>query len=184
MLDYLQAYPSVSAAPRFQTQRALVTLHRRESDLHAAESLALQAIEDCRRAFGDSSTQKEQAMMELVYVYTYQREFDKGLEVCRDALRHMRMRQGASFPDSRTSYAMENMAELHQFRGEDAMVIYWLDRALTSAWKHRGGVATTVHVREKLEGALIATGRLEEGLELKHRYPGVAEIVVEDEALA
>ena len=66
---------------------------------------------------------------------------------------------------------MENMAELQHYVGKEDECIYWLRRALASAWKVRGGVASTIHVREKLEGMLITKGRFEDANELSEKYP-------------
>lgn len=164
-----------SPNPIAKVQRALARLVRQDSQLNAAERLTRPAIEYCKSVFGEQDQRTEQAKMELVYVYTYQGEYDKGLDLCTDVLRSKRIRLGPAFPDSKASYVMENMAELHHFKGNISESTYWLRRALASAWRIRGGVASTVHVREKLEALLVATGRLEESSQLKDIYPADVE---------
>ena len=82
--------------PTTKIQRALISIVRRDSDLDTAKRLAISAVEYCKSTLGHCHETTEQAMMELVYVQTYQGDYQTGLETCNEVLRSKRLRLGAA----------------------------------------------------------------------------------------
>jgi tetratricopeptide (TPR) repeat protein len=171
LLDEVRSRQDFHPEDWSRLQRAIISHQRRVQDLDAAESLCHQAISFCKEAFGPRSEQTCEALVELIHILTYQERYDEGLETCSEVLRLMEARLGAKYPDSRASFAMENMAELSFCKGNFEQAIMWLQLALRSAWNIRGGCDTTIHVRDKLEALFIAKGMFKEAQSLKASYP-------------
>lgn len=150
--------------------RALAALVRRDLDLEHAQQLAIESLKYSRSNFGDCHFFTEQAIMELVYVYRCQAEYDKGIQLCAEALHSKEVRLGYEFPDSRGRHAMEYMAELHQLKGNIDEAIHWFNKALFSAWCIEGAVPSTILVRDELERVLISDGRYDEAKKMMLRY--------------
>ncbi|ETN46893.1 uncharacterized protein HMPREF1541_01082 [Cyphellophora europaea CBS 101466] len=157
------------------THLALISLYRRVADLSAAETAAKLLIAHCDFAFGPSSLETCDAKVELVYIYTSQERYDEGLTLCQEVLdTRAQSPEVGEFPDKKACYAMENMAEMYHFRGQEGdvdMCIGWLKRALERTWRLRGSVPTTIHIRDKLWGMLVTLGRVLEAEDLEVRYP-------------
>jgi hypothetical protein len=162
----------------FFTQKALVSLYRRDNDLDAAERLAIDFNETCRRRFGILSHETFAAMMELVYLYTCKGEYTRGAVVCSEALTLRQTILGPAYPDKIAVYAMENMAEVYGYMGNIEECAAWLRQALTHSWNLKGGTASTIHIRDKLEQVLKDHGQEEEASSLQILYPATALEVV------
>jgi hypothetical protein len=179
MLDAMHSSHNFKPDDRCMVQFALISHSRRAQDLHTAETLCRNAIEYCKNAFGPHSEQTCKAIMELVYVYTYQGRYDDGIDLVSELLRLKKARLGPEFPDRRASFAMENMSELYYYKGNVDGAIAWLRQALRSAWTICGGTDTTIHVRDKLEMLYLARGDLEAAQALRKRYPENMDALVE-----
>ena len=65
---------------------------------------------------------------------------------------------------------MEYIAELHYLKGDIDETVYWLNKALFSAWCTKGAVPSTILVRDELEKVLRDNDRHEEAAKLISRY--------------
>jgi len=162
----------------FLVHRSLISLSRRGRQLQAAERLAKQLVQATEQAFGshdkpdrDASVELCIAMTELVHVYSDLGNYAMASELCASVISKYQSIQKDRFPDSRAAYAMEDMAELCHYQHDIDQSVVWLTRALAASWEIRGGTASTIHVREKLEALLLAQGKFKDASELRTRYP-------------
>ncbi|RMZ84666.1 hypothetical protein DV736_g6594, partial [Chaetothyriales sp. CBS 134916] len=175
VLSHARGLPNVPACEIFNIQRSLISLYRRDRELDEAEHLAIALEQTSERDFGPKSEEKFAALMELVYVLTYQGHYQRGLNVCSKALRLRMDHLGEDYPDDNAIYAMENMAELYEYLGSQDECLLWLRQAIGHAWKKWGGAASTTHIRHKLAAVLDKMGNFAEAATLRDLYPTTAE---------
>lgn len=164
--------PSPNDLETFDTSRHLTILLRRDHDLASALSLGHTLI-----TTAPTPSHRALAMTEVVHILSDMCDYTAALTLGQQVIDLYRAIQKEDFPDSRASYAMENMAELSHFRGEVREEERWLRCAVRGARKSRGAQdASTVFVEGKLRAVLEGQGRGNEMDEIEEE-----EVMMRDE---
>ncbi len=166
-----QLLPTASHAHYVSTLRALINLHRRDYALSSALTLSDQLIRYTTVQLSPSHPLTLTGLTEKVHILSDLCDYRPALKIAHHILDIYRSIQGDSFPNSKACYAMEVPAELNHITGDTVEEEKWLRLSLEGAWKVRGGDASVMFVRGKLEELLDGQGRIEETANLKLRYP-------------
>jgi tetratricopeptide (TPR) repeat protein len=153
----------------FDLKRTLIRLCRRNRDFLKAETLSMSLINAAEDQYGKNEVNTRLAMSELVYVLNDQSKYEEAAGICQDVLYRGQQDLGHAFPDERSVYAMEDMAEACENLGRHEDSIFWLRKALNSALEMWSGKASTVHIFDKLEAMYSKEGRDIEMEELRQQ---------------
>ena len=152
MLDALEQVLPPEHPEIFDFRRAIIRFHRRNEELLKAEWLSLLLIERSESLHGKNHVNVRLAMTEYVYVLKDQNRYDEALNVAEGVLYRGRLDQGLEFPDERSIWAMEDVAEIYDKLGRiddciDLLEKAW--RAALSKWGDRA--SSSVHIHDKLD---------------------------------
>ena len=150
MINESQTHLSPQTLELYKLKRTLTGLLRRKKEYVSAEALCRSLIKSTSGAFGNDSELTRVAMSEYVHILTDQLYYEKALEVARAVLESALRDLGAIFPDERSIYAMEDMAEICERLGQLDQAIWWLQQAETGALRIWGQEHTTKHIQDKL----------------------------------
>jgi hypothetical protein len=156
----------------FKLQRNIVRVHRYSSSLSTAETRGKWLIQYATYQFSPLSFETTEAMRELMRVYAIQGRYADGIILGEEAHLIKTKSLGADYPDYAGCYIMESIAELHYLSGSFEQSLIWMRQALNGQWNLRGGVAQTVHVRDKLVATMELLGMADEVPAILEQYSG------------
>lgn len=151
MIDDLEAQSCRQELDLQHLKRTLVTLLRRGKDYASAEALALSVITLSSRDFGHDSASARTAITEYVHILTDQRRWEEASPVCQAVLDSGQRGLGDAFPDERSVWAMEDMAEICGQLRLFGQALTWLERAFDGALKVWGPNHSATHISNKVE---------------------------------
>jgi len=129
----------------------LISFYRRNKQFEDAKKLAQGLIETQIRLHGRNDPFTNQALSELVYVYNDQGQFEQALSIAEEIIQQAKVYCGDAFPDKRSVYHMEDIAEVCDKLGRTSQSINWLWQAYNGARRLWGGCSTTWHISDKLQ---------------------------------
>jgi hypothetical protein len=151
MIDDLEARSPSKGLYLQRLQRTLITLLRRKNDYASATALVLSAISSSSRDLGADSIAARTAITEYVHILTDQKRWEEASPICLAVLESGKRDLRDAFPDERSVWAMEDMAEICGQLGAFDQASGWLKKALHGATKVWGFNHSTKHVAAKLE---------------------------------
>lgn len=136
----------------FNLQRSIIQFYRRNKEFSRAEGLSRSLIESSKNLDifkkNVNNVNVRLALSELVHVFNDQNRYDEALDIAQDVLHRGQLDQGHGFPDKKSVYAMEDVAEIYDKLNRIDDCIYWLQRAsVAECIDHR----SMVHILEKLD---------------------------------
>jgi len=129
----------------------LVSFYRRNKRFEEAKKLAEALVATQIRLYGRNDPFTNQALSELVYVHNDQGQFEEALNIAEDIIQQAQAYCGDEFPDTRSIYHMEDIAEVCDRLGRTSQSINWLWQAYNGARRLWGGCSSTWHISDKLE---------------------------------
>ena len=153
------------------TLRALSNLHRRDHDLSSALAMSNSLTTYSTSRLGSSHLTTLTILTDHVHLLSDMCDYQPALTLAHQILESYRSTRTSSFPSDKACYVMEAIAELNHFIGEAGEEEKWLRLGLDGAWKVRGGDASVMFVKGKLEKLLDEQGRGHEALGLRTMYP-------------
>ncbi|KAK4130277.1 hypothetical protein BT67DRAFT_223522 [Trichocladium antarcticum] len=138
MLDIFNSRLGRSRAITVKLLDSLATLLRRSGEFHAGLEIIKELLVSSRPVFGADSDQVRAVESELAHFYMLTEDCDSALGHCMSVV----TRPGAPGPhdsepvfhkDGISAHAMEDIAEIHQRRGDMEQCITWLERASSIA---------------------------------------------------
>lgn len=151
MLDTARRILPCEDPETFELQRTLVRLYRRNREFAQAEELSLSLIESTEGLSGETHVNSRLALTEYVYILNDQGRYEKALNVAEDVLHRAQRGLGPTYPDERSVYAMEDVAEICDKLGRISDSIDWLRTASRAALELLGNHSATIHILDKLE---------------------------------
>ncbi|KAK4214971.1 hypothetical protein QBC37DRAFT_419992 [Rhypophila decipiens] len=157
MLDTFNSRLGRSRAVTFKILDSLATLLRRNGEFEAAMEIVLELLSSCRQVFGKDSDEARTVENELAHFYMVADEFDRALEHCMNVVKKPDAAESPSetesvfYQDGIAAHTMEDIAEIHQRRGDIEQCITWLERAASIAlnvWGHKS--LATSHIVDKM----------------------------------
>ncbi|KAK1761510.1 hypothetical protein QBC47DRAFT_370304 [Echria macrotheca] len=159
MLDIFTTRLSRSRAVSFKLLDSLATLLRRNGEFDAAMDIILELLNSCRQVFGHQSDQARMIENELAHFYMVADECDLALSHCMSVIRRppepgtLAPVEPTYYEDEIAARSMEDIAEIHQRRGDVEASIMWLERAAAlalSLWGPKD--IATGHIIDKMTG--------------------------------
>ncbi|KAK3321244.1 hypothetical protein B0T19DRAFT_262526 [Cercophora scortea] len=158
MLDIFNRRLGRSRAVTFKLLDSLATLLRRNGEFDAAMEIVLELLVSCRQVFGPESDQARTIENEIAHFYMVADEYELALGHCMAVVRRP---QPAGMPlpetepvfyqDGIAAHTMEDIAEIHQRRGDVEQSITWLERAANIALNVWGPKdIATAHIIDKV----------------------------------
>ena len=159
MLDTFNSRLGRSRAVTFKILDSLATLLRRNGEFEAAMEIVQELLTSCRQVFGNDSDQARTVENEVAHFYMVADECDQALEHCMNVVKRPGAAESPSetesvfYQDGISAHTMEDIAEIHQRRGDVEQAIKWLDRAASIALNVWGPKAlATSHIVDKMTG--------------------------------
>ncbi|KAA8628593.1 hypothetical protein SMACR_08918 [Sordaria macrospora] len=141
----------------FKLLDSLATLLRRNGEFDAAMAIVTELFKACRQEFGPYSEQTRAVENELAHFYMVVDDCDQALQHCIAVIRRpppeglLNDAKVAFHQDGIAAHTMEDVAEIHERRGDLEQAIVWLERAADVALRVWGPQAVaTGHVVDKL----------------------------------
>ncbi|KAH6620615.1 hypothetical protein B0J18DRAFT_444901 [Chaetomium sp. MPI-SDFR-AT-0129] len=167
MLDIFNSRLERSRAITYKLLDSLATLLRRSGDYQAGLKIVTELLSVARPVFGPNSDQVRSVENELAHFYMIGNEPDLALGHCMSVVTRPPPTVMAATPagqpsgseivsqnyyrDGIAAHTMEDIAEIHERRGDLEQCIAWLERAAHIALEVWGGDAiATTHVIDKL----------------------------------
>jgi len=158
MLDIFSNRLGKSRAVSFKLLDSLATLLRRNGEFDAAMDIILELLNSCRQVFGRESDQARMIENELAHFYMVADECDLALDHCMAVVKRPQPIPGPPAPteplfyqDGIAAHSMEDIAEIHQRRGDVEASIVWLERAASIALALWGPKSiATGHIIDKM----------------------------------
>ncbi|KAK0625954.1 hypothetical protein B0T14DRAFT_508821 [Immersiella caudata] len=158
MLDIFSSRLDRSRAVSFKLLDSLATLLRRNGEFDAAMDIILELLNSCRQVFGRESDQARMIENELAHFYMVADECDLALDHCMAVVKRPQPVPGPLAPtepmfyqDGIAAHSMEDIAEIHQRRGDVEASIVWLERAASIALALWGPKSiATGHIIDKM----------------------------------
>ncbi|KAL2166520.1 hypothetical protein VTG60DRAFT_2533 [Thermothelomyces hinnuleus] len=157
MLDIFNTRLGRSRAITFKLLDSLATLLRRSGEYHAGLEIITELLNSARPEFGPDSDQVRSVENELAHFYMLTGEPDLALSHCMSVVTRpppsTARAQGEPtfYQDGIAAHAMEDIAEIHQRRGDLEQCIVWLERAASIALTVWGPKAVaTGHLIDKM----------------------------------
>ncbi|KAL2195641.1 hypothetical protein P885DRAFT_39719 [Corynascus similis CBS 632.67] len=157
MLDIFNTRLGRSRAITFKLLDSLATLLRRSGEYHAGLEIITELLNSARPAFGPDSDLVRSVENELAHFYMLTDEADLALTHCMSVvtrpppLNAVPQGEPAFHQDGIAAHAMEDIAEIHQRRGDLEQCIVWLERAASIALTVWGPKAVaTGHLIDKM----------------------------------
>jgi hypothetical protein len=135
----------------FELQRTIIRLYRRNREFSKAEELGWSLIESSESLHDKNHVNSRLALSEYVYILNDQKRYDEALNIAEDVLHRGQLDLGHAFPDERSVYAMEDVAEICDKLGRINDSVDWLRRASRAALSLLGNHTSTVHIWDKLD---------------------------------
>ncbi|KAL2155613.1 hypothetical protein VTH82DRAFT_355 [Thermothelomyces myriococcoides] len=166
MLDIFNSRLGRSRAITFKLLDSLATLLRRSGEYHAGLEIITELLNSARSEFGPDSDQVRKVENELAHFYMLTGEPDLALSHCMSVVTRpppstTREQGGPSlYQDGIAAHAMEDIAEIHQRRGDLEQCIVWLERAASIAltvWGPKD--VATGHLIDKMTSLQRQLGR-------------------------
>jgi hypothetical protein len=139
MLDIFNTRLGRSRAITFKLLDSLATLLRRSGEYHAGLEIVTELLNSARPVFGPNSDQVRSVENELAHFYMLGDETDLALGHCMSvvtkppALAAGSQEEPTFYQDGIAAHTMEDIAEIHQRRGDLEQCITWLERAASIA---------------------------------------------------
>jgi tetratricopeptide (TPR) repeat protein len=139
MLDIFNTRLGRSRAITFKLLDSLATLLRRSGEYHAGLEIITELLNSSRPVFGPDSDQVRSVENELAHFYMLSGEPDMALSHCMSVITKPPTSAAASqdeptfYQDGIAAHTMEDIAEIHQRRGDLEQCITWLERAASIA---------------------------------------------------
>ncbi|KAK5661056.1 hypothetical protein OQA88_12435 [Cercophora sp. LCS_1] len=167
MLDIFSERLGRSRAVSFKLLDSLATMLRRNGEFEPAMEIVLELLNSCRQVFGPTSDQARIVENELAHFYMVADVCDQALVHCMAVVRRpqepgamIAADEQAFYQDGIAAHAMEDIAEIHQRRGDIETTIMWLERAASLALSIWGPKAVaTGHIVDKMTGLQKRTGK-------------------------
>lgn len=165
MLDIFSNRLGRSRAVSFKLLDSLATLLRRNGEFEAAMDIVLELLKSCRTVFGAHSDQARTVQNELAHFYMVADRYDVALEHCMAVVRRPATVEGGGegqgfYQDGIAAHTMEDIAEIHQRRGDVDACLVWLERAAGIAVSVWGpGAVATGHIVDKMTGMQRRCGK-------------------------
>ena len=141
----------------FKLLDSLATLLRRNGEFDAAMDIVTELFKACRQEFGPYAEQTRAVENELAHFYMVVDNGDQALQHCMAVIRRpppeglLNDPKVAFHQDGIAAHTMEDVAEIHEKRGDLEQAIVWLERAADVALKVWGPQAVaTGHIVDKL----------------------------------
>ncbi|KAK3489862.1 hypothetical protein B0T13DRAFT_480924 [Neurospora crassa] len=141
----------------FKLLDSLATLLRRNGEFDAAMVIVTELFKACRQEFGPYAEQTRAVQNELAHFYMVVDDGDQALQHCMAVIRRPPPEGLANDPkiafhqDGIAAHTMEDVAEIHEKRGDLDQAIVWLERAADVALRVWGPQAVaTGHIIDKL----------------------------------
>jgi len=158
MLDIFSARLGRSRAVSFKLLDSLATLLRRNGEFDAAMDIVLELLNSCRQVFGRESDQARMIENELAHFYMVADECDLALDHCMAVVKRPQPvgeppspTESLFYQDGIAAHSMEDIAEIHQRRGDVEASIVWLERAASIALALWGPKSiATGHIIDKM----------------------------------
>ncbi|KAL2265130.1 hypothetical protein VTJ83DRAFT_6230 [Remersonia thermophila] len=163
MLDIFNRRLQRSRAITFKLLDSLATLLRRSGEYRAGLEIATELLHASRPVFGAESDQVRSVENELAHFYMLTGDADMALGHCMSVVTRPPRRPGEApsfYQDGIAAHAMEDLAEIHQRRGDLEQCISWLERAASIAlvvWGPKD-IATS-HLVDKMTSLQRQLGR-------------------------
>jgi tetratricopeptide (TPR) repeat protein len=136
MLDIFNRRLQRSRAITFKLLDSLATLLRRSGEYRAGLEIVTELLHASRPVFGPDSDQVRSVENELAHFYMLTGNSDMALGHCMSVVTRPPARLGEApsfYQDGIAAHAMEDIAEIHQRRGDLEQCITWLERAASIA---------------------------------------------------
>ncbi|KAK3387949.1 hypothetical protein B0H63DRAFT_471238 [Podospora didyma] len=161
MIDVFNSRLGRSRAVTFKLLHSLATLLRRNGELQASADILTELLSSCRQTFGQDSDQARAVENELAHYYMTADEsgpeLDRALNHCMAVVKRPQFHgvaveeENAFYEDGIAAHTMEDIAEIHQRRGDVEQCITWLERAASIALKIWGPRSlATGHIIDKV----------------------------------
>ncbi|KAK4183938.1 hypothetical protein QBC35DRAFT_506976 [Podospora australis] len=156
MLDIFNTRLGRSRAVTIKLTDTLATLLRRNGEFDAARDIILELLKSCRQVYGLESDQARATENELAHLYMATEEWEKALEHCMSVVTQpsnklLPRTEPAFYQDGIAAHTMEDIAEIHQRRGDLKQCIMWLERAASIALEIWGPKSlATGHIVDKM----------------------------------
>ncbi|KAK4156347.1 hypothetical protein C8A00DRAFT_12697 [Chaetomidium leptoderma] len=163
MLDIFNSRLGRSRAITFKLLDSLATLLRRSGEYQAGLEIVTEMLKTSRPAFGPESDQARSVENELAHFYMLTDNSDAALGHCMSVVTRPPAPPASAsasesldgeptfYQDGIAAHAMEDIAEIHQRRGDLEQCITWLERAATIAMAVWGPKAiATSHLIDKM----------------------------------
>ncbi|KAK3314854.1 hypothetical protein B0H66DRAFT_323854 [Apodospora peruviana] len=157
MLDTFNSRLGRSRAVTFKILDSLATLLRRNGEFDAAMEIVAELLTSCRQVFGHDSDQARTVENELAHFYMVADECDLALEHCMNVVRRPQApetlpeTESVFYQDGIAAHTMEDIAEIHQRRGDVEQCITWLERAASIGMNVWGPKSlATSHIVDKM----------------------------------
>jgi hypothetical protein len=144
MLDIFNSRLGRSRAITFKLLDSLATLLRRSGEYQAGLEIVTELLKSARPVFGDESDQVRSVENELAHFYMLTNDSDLALGHCMSVVTRPPGAPGCPaaetasgeavfYQDGIAAHTMEDIAEIHQRRGDMEQCITWLERAASIA---------------------------------------------------
>jgi hypothetical protein len=157
MLDIFNSRLGRSRAITVKLLDSLATLLRRSGEFHAGLDIIMELLKSSRPVFGADSDQVRAVESELAHFYMLTDDCDSALGHCMSVVTRPGAAPGSHdaepvfHKDGISAHAMEDIAEIHQRRGDMEQCITWLERASSIALVVWGPKAVaTGHLIDKM----------------------------------
>jgi hypothetical protein len=157
MLDIFNTRLGRSRAITFKLLDSLATLLRRSGEYHAGLEIITELLKSSRPVFGPNSDQVRSVENELAHFYMLSGQPDLALGHCMSVITRPPTSGTAAreeptfYQDGIAAHTMEDIAEIHQRRGDLEQCITWLERAASIALVVWGPKAiATSHLIDKM----------------------------------
>lgn len=155
MLDVFNSRLGRSRAVTFKLLDSLATLLRRSGEFHAGMKIMTELLKSCRQVFGPHSDMTRSVESELAHFYMLAGLCDVALGHCMSVVTRPEapdmQDEPCLYEDAIAVYAMEDIAEIYQRRGDVEQSVMWLRRAAPIAMSLWGLKAVaTGHIIDKL----------------------------------
>lgn len=151
MLDETKETLNAKHPEIFELSCTLVSFYRRDKQFEEAEKLARTLVEAQLSFYGRNDPYTRLALSERVYIHNDQGQYEEALSIAEDIMRQAQAYCGNEFPDMRSIYHMEDIAEICDRLGRTNHSINWLWQAYNGARRLWGGCSSTWHISDKLQ---------------------------------
>ena len=166
MLDLLICREGSNSDTTIQIQRMLIKSMRRSKDYDGALRLAKELTSMSSQCWGNGHLETHRARREVEHILMDMGEWDQALAVCLSII-HADNRPWTNtqlVEDECVVSTMEDLAKIHENKGDLNLSIEWLLRAATSEWTTATGGVAAAHIAEKLLSALRRVGQEDEAV--------------------